>query len=213
MKQMQDGAFFDHVYFGHGEGERKSNYPLIGGYKHTTGSPDQTAAWVLKNLEEAYPDLKVVPPAEGITIVGKAPKVLEVGCATGAAVYEMRKLGIRAYGCDISEYILSQAMEEVKQFLYLGDIRYIADSKVTKFAPFDAVVSKDVLEHTTPDLIDGILLALSALAPVQFHIVNTGENERQAFNGDKTHNIRLTQKEWEAKAESLGLKIVFKPTE
>jgi len=206
---MKDSTYFDAVYFGHEQGERKSNYGAIGGYKHETGAPTQFAEWVVKNLgiyEIAIPEHK-----DG-KLSPKSPKVLEVGCATGAAVQAMRAVGIRAYGCDFSEYILSVAIEDVKRYLFPGDIAHIEDSPVMKYAPFAAVVSKDVLEHAAADEIDDILLGLGKLAPVQFHVVNTGQHPYQAWDGDKTHNLRMPVEDWEAKAQQLGLDIVFKET-
>jgi SAM-dependent methyltransferase len=208
-RKMYPSEYFDAVYFGREAGERKSNYSAIGGYKHDTGAPVQLAAWVVKNLQER--DVKVVLPKNG-RLWPKAPKVLEIGCATGGAVKAMREAGLRAYGCDFSEYILSIALEDMKRYLYPGDMTHIQDSPVVKHAPFDVIVSKDVLEHATEETIAQILKDLGELAPRQFHVVNTGEFDYQAWDGDKTHNIRMPLEGWDAKAKALGLDIVFKET-
>ena len=42
--------------------------------------------------------------------------VLDAGCALGFLVEEFRRLGVKAYGIDISEYAISQVDESVKEF-------------------------------------------------------------------------------------------------
>ena len=48
--------------------------------------------------------------------------VLDIGCAKGFLVLAFRNLSIEAYGVDISEYAISNAPNEVKQYLYKVDI-------------------------------------------------------------------------------------------
>lgn len=43
-------------------------------------------------------------------------RVLDVGCAKGFLVYELRKRGVEAYGIDISEYAISQVDKSIKPF-------------------------------------------------------------------------------------------------
>jgi len=49
--------------------------------------------------------------------------VLDIGCAKGFLVLAFRNLSIEAYGVDISEYAISNAPNEVKQYLYKVDIK------------------------------------------------------------------------------------------
>lgn len=193
---MKDGTFFDAVYFGHEPGERKSNYPAVGGYTDETGAPKLFAEWVDSHFSRRK----------------KKKKVLEVGCATGAAVREMRKIGIEAYGCDASEYILGLAGDDVKEYLYHVDMRELENSQLADEAPFDLIVSKDVLEHATEDVIRDILISFSRLAKKQAHIVNTGEFDYQAANGDATHFLIKPLDWWNDLAEELDLDIDFKHT-
>lgn len=68
---------------------------------------------------------------------------LDVGCGTGRLVYHLRRLGIEAYGIEISKYALQTASEEVRPFLKRGDIVKIP----YKDNSFDLVLTFDVLEH------------------------------------------------------------------
>ncbi len=68
-------------------------------------------------------------------------KVLDVGCATGMLVEELRKRGVEAYGVDISEYAIGQVHESVKPFCWVG-------SACDPFPErYDLIVSIEVLEH------------------------------------------------------------------
>lgn len=69
---------------------------------------------------------------------------LEVGCGTGRLVYWARKLGIDAWGIDISPYVLSQARPEILKYLKKEDA-----SKNIPFKDnsFDLVLSISLLEH------------------------------------------------------------------
>src|SRR3990172_11155820 len=50
-------------------------------------------------------------------------KVLEIGCAKGFLVKDLRDLGTDAYGLDISEYAIGKAEAKVREFLSIGDAR------------------------------------------------------------------------------------------
>lgn len=78
-----------------------------------------------------------------IKIFLKPKNCLDVGCGTGYLVKFLRRLGIDAYGLEISSQALELADDEVKPFLKKGDIVKIPypDNK------FDLVITYDVLEH------------------------------------------------------------------
>ncbi len=52
-----------------------------------------------------------------IASIPKVETVLDVGCAKGFLVRDLRKSGIHAYGIDVSEYALSDANPEIKPYL------------------------------------------------------------------------------------------------
>ncbi len=83
-------------------------------------------------------------------IVSKfAPKtVLDAGCATGYLVSALRKLGVEAWGIDISEYAISKGDEEIKDYLAVASItERLPESFPEKF---DLVITIEVLEHLFP---------------------------------------------------------------
>ncbi len=78
-----------------------------------------------------------------------APKtVLDAGCATGYLVSSLRKLGVEAWGIDISEYAISKGDEAIKDYLAVASI---TDSLPAGFPEkFDLVITIEVLEHLFP---------------------------------------------------------------
>lgn len=73
----------------------------------------------------------------------KPKSLLDVGCGTGDLVGQLRRMGVDAYGIELSKHALEIANSEVKPFLKQGDIMDIPypDNK------FDLVMTFDVLEH------------------------------------------------------------------
>ncbi len=110
---------------------------------------------------------------EGRTqIVGK--KVLEIGCAKGFVVEELRDLGIDAWGLDVSSYAIGEAAPAVQSFLQVGDARtYLANYGRNEF---DLVLSMRFLECVSeadlPDLID----EMSRISRYQYHTIDTQPN-------------------------------------
>jgi len=71
-------------------------------------------------------------------------KLLDIGCADGRLVMELRKLGVESYGIDGSTYILNQASKEVKNYLSQVNLN-------GKFPfednHFDGITSLHTIEH------------------------------------------------------------------
>lgn len=108
-------SFYDAEYFTAGT---KSNYkPYTGG------------AWVRRLSRLILDQLR-------------PSSVLEVGCAYGFVVAEMRRKGVEAYGFDVSEFAISQS--QAPAYTWVGS----ADDKES-FSPsgVDLIVSTEMLEH------------------------------------------------------------------
>ena len=69
--------------------------------------------------------------------------VLDAGCAHGMLVESLRDLGVEAFGIDISEYAISQAREDIKEFLRVRNLteRY--------FDQYGLITCIEVMEHLT----------------------------------------------------------------
>lgn len=198
---MYDGKWFDAAYFGHVPvQEHKSNYSRVGGYRDEIGDPVGVADFIDECVSGMSLDLL---PKRGDDFT-----ILEVGCANGALVAELRKRGYDALGIDASEYILKEAPQELDGYLMELDMRAIH----TIEPDFNLIFSKDVLEHATEDEIDNILLQMDLKSDAQIHIVNTGQYEYQAAGGDQSHFLIKPLDWWEAKARELGIHAYFRET-
>lgn len=90
-----------------------------------------------RNVEGKNPEL--------IKSVLNPKKLLDVGCGPGLLVLMLREIGVEASGFDASDFALNTAPEEVKPFLFNGDILDIPFGK----GEFDVLVCREVLEHLT----------------------------------------------------------------
>jgi hypothetical protein len=67
--------------------------------------------------------------------------VLDAGCAWGFLVESLRRLGIEAYGLDVSEYAIQQVHPDVRPYCWVGSILDPLPQA------YDLIVSIEVLEH------------------------------------------------------------------
>lgn len=72
--------------------------------------------------------------------------VLDVGCALGHLVEGLRNRGIEGYGIDISEYAISNVVDEIKP--YCAVVSVVDGTLPTEFPQkFDLVFTNEMLEH------------------------------------------------------------------
>ena len=71
--------------------------------------------------------------------------VLDAGCAFGFLVEKLRELGTQAFGCDISEFAISQADQTIKAYCWVGSLIEPLKKK------YDLIVTIEVLEHMNKD--------------------------------------------------------------
>ena len=71
--------------------------------------------------------------------------VLDVGCAKGFLVLAFRRMSIKAWGVDISDYALSEAPIDVRA--YLGKVDVSRDTLPFHDAEFDLVTALGVLDY------------------------------------------------------------------
>lgn len=73
--------------------------------------------------------------------------VLDAGCAIGFLVEELRKLGVEAFGVDVSEYAISQVPENIREHVWVGSITHELPRS------YGLITCIEVLEHL--DAADG----------------------------------------------------------
>ena len=133
-------------------------------------------------------------------------RVLDVGCGKAHLLYEMHSTlpGLEVRGLDVSDYALTHAKEEVRQFLDQGDARelpYPDDS-------FDLVISLTTLHNLA---IDGLEQALREIERVKrgnsYIVVEsylTEEEKANLLNWQLTCECFFTPAEWEWLFERFG---------
>lgn len=131
--------------------------------------------------------------AEEIVKLFNPKTVLDVGCAKGYLVKHLREMGVEAWGCDISEYAISEADPEVKPYLFLWDLTKPIP-QITN--PYDLVTSHDVLEHIPEADVPHVCWRLSNMGIDQYHVITCTEYD---FHGDQTHITMKPEAWWQAK--------------
>lgn len=120
------------------------------------------------NYHGGYKDepLKWKPIAERLSLEFPPPRrVLEVGCAKGFLVKQLRAVGFDAYGIDVSEYAIGNCDPEVRDFVSVGSVEALPFGN----ASFDLICSFDVLEHIEDERIGAVMRELFRVGFDQFH--------------------------------------------
>ena len=130
--------------------------------------------------------------------IERGQRILDYGCAKGYMVKAFRWLGREAYGCDISDYALTNSDPEIRDFL----------SKDPPNKEFHYCISKDTLEHISLREIKGLLTNIKS--NVFFAIVPLGDGKKYnipAYELDITHIHRQPLWWWTELFKSKGWKI------
>jgi len=136
----------------------------------------------------------------------KGDKILDIGCAKGYLVYELRKLDIDAYGIDISKYAIDCAPTPVKPYVSVGDARDLS-CYLTK--SFDLVLSLTTLPVLQEEEIKQTLLEMERIGKFSyatFDTYETDEEKENMFNWTLTAKTIKSKKEFECWFKDIGWK-------
>jgi len=112
--------------------------------------------------------LLVLKQAKIIIPDRKKFRILELGCADGRTVKELRDLGFDAYGIEISQHMLKKVEPEIKKYIYFMDIRNL---EIFKDDSFDLVYSNSLM-YLNPEELDNHLDELHRISKYIFaHIL------------------------------------------
>lgn len=128
--------------------------------------------------------------SEAIEIVKRFEfnSVIDFGAAKGFLVHALRQLGKEAYGEDISDYALSNCMEDVKPYMSKP-----CDKKT------DFLIGKDVLEHIPVDEISETLQFLKKKADQFLFVIPLGDKDTfriREYEVDITHVTKKDEDWW-----------------
>ena len=146
---------FDQAYF----------YGKEGTYAHNAGytNYDRMEPRLIRHARDL---------TEQFNLVGKT--VLEIGCAKGFMVKEMRNLGVKTVGVEGSVFIVGRADIATQSYITVMD----ADKYLLTAGKFDFVFSVGFLECLTAVEVVDMLTAINKIATEQYHEVLLPDEDR-----------------------------------
>lgn len=130
-------------------------------------------------------------------------KVLEIGCAKGFLVKDLRDAGVDAYGLDVSQYAIDNCEPEVAPYLTVGDARTALSGYARN--EFDVLISLRFLECIPEADLPALITEMNRISKLQVHVVDqfTGAKE-----GAGQYYLQKTLDQWVALGFSKGSRIV-----
>ncbi len=122
----------------------------------------------------------------------QAGKVLSLGCAKGFDVEDLRKLGIDAWGLDISEYAVGES--PVSDYLQVGD----ATLWDGYFQGVDTIFGFGILECLNDEQLGDLASSLSQVAKSIFSVFPTNNLSQEKIDSfSQFYNLKSIS-EWES---------------
>ena len=140
----------------------------------------------------------VVPTFKKHWNLDSSNSLLDVGCAKGFMLYDFKKIikGLKFRGVDISNYAIENALDEVKEFLDVGDAKNLNFSD----NEFDYVISINTIHNLD---IDNCIKALKEISRVSkkgsFVTVDAYRNEdekKRMYEWNLTAKTILSIQDW-----------------
>jgi SAM-dependent methyltransferase len=147
----------------------------------------------------------VVPDFVSRYGLNAASRILDIGCAKGFMLHDFRILvpGIRVAGVDVSEYAISNAVEDVKPFLRVGDAR----SLPFEDGSFDLAISITTLHNLEREEIRQALGEIRRVARRSFITVDAyrdGAEKERMLAWNLTARTIMHVEEWKRFLEECG---------
>ncbi len=127
-------------------------------------------------------------------------KLLDAGCGPGFFVQAAGSAGFAATGVEVSDFAVCFAREQLKQDVWLGQVR----REDLRGGPYDVITLWDVIEHL-PDPAESIRAIADNLRPGGLVAVSTGDLATLVArcSGSRWHLYNLPEHLWFFTAESL----------
>lgn len=148
----------------------------------------------------------VIPTFQTTYGLSPASKILDVGCAKGFMLHDFRLLipGIEVHGLDISEYAITNAQEEVKAHIQVGDARSLPYPS----RYFDLVISINTIHNLAGDDLKQALVEIERVGRGRsFITVDAYRNEEERelmFAWNLTAQTILHVDEWKRLFQEVG---------
>ena len=140
----------------------------------------------------------VIPSFEKYWNLSSSDSVLDVGCAKGFMLYDFKRLikGLKIKGIDISKYAIENSLEQVKEFVSVGDAKNLnfGDKE------FDYVISINTVHNLEIEDCKKALKEISRVAKKgSFITVDAYRNEeekKRMYEWNLTAKTILSIKDW-----------------
>lgn len=147
-----------------------------GSYSHNAGYT-QYSRWnrvdgsILPHSESTGEFFRDIAKKFKVDYILEGKKVLELGCAYGFMVEDLRAMGVDAWGLDVSQYAYDQASDAVKPYITVADARtYLDNYSVNQW---DAIISRWFI-YCFEDLeLPSLIAKMNRVARFQAHIIPT----------------------------------------
>jgi len=130
-------------------------------------------------------------------------QVLDYGCSKGFMVKALRLFDIHAFGCDISPYAIDNVDAGVRKFCKLSSMESIIPFDVS----FDWILTKDVMEHLSENMVDFFLKDARRHTQKMFHVIPLGDDgvyRVPNYASDPSHILAEDEAWWRKKFEQNG---------
>ncbi|MAH78910.1 MAG: hypothetical protein CMP41_03140 [Rickettsiales bacterium] len=127
-------------------------------------------------------------------------RILDYGCARGYLVKALRALGLKAYGCDVSTFAVSNCDPEVSDYITLVDETLKLSALPREFQDYyDFIICKDVLEHIPQSEVGTLIRSLRKLSNSLYVVVPLGDDGAyriEDYSLDQSHVIAEDENWW-----------------
>ena len=140
----------------------------------------------------------VIPTFVDYWKLNSKSSVLDVGCAKGFMLYDIKKLipGIKVSGIDISHYAVNSADEKISKFLQVGNAKSLPYDDNS----FDVVISINTIHNLDKDECGMAIREISRVSKINSFITvdafRTEEEKRRMFEWNLTAKTILSVDEW-----------------
>lgn len=132
-----------------------------------------------EHFDEYWKDI-AYKATQRFNLTGK--KVLDVGCAKGFFVEDLRFFGVDAYGIDVSQYAINCSSEAVKPYLTVADVRtYLSTYSKNEWW---VLYSLKFLSCMNDADLAIVIPEMNRVSKYQFHVIDL--NLKPAFYNTKT---------------------------
>lgn len=139
-----------------------------------------------------YGDFTINTIKEALILLLNPDSVLDIGCAYGFTVGRLRKLGITAWGLDISSYAISKASDFTRPFLKQG----VAWELPFKDKEIDLCFSSGMLEHIPEGKLTQTIAEIARVCQRGLIGVSVTDDETTHDGDDDTHEVILSLAGW-----------------